>query len=69
MKKAQPREVMQSLQGGRGRVGRAMAGRGFCELIHNTVLVYALITMTLSLLFYSADSNFTEVISMKQLLL
>ncbi|XP_029184523.1 RNA-binding protein Musashi homolog 2-like isoform X1 [Acropora muricata] len=29
VKKAQPREVMQSLQGGRGRVGRAMAGRGF----------------------------------------
>ena len=34
---------MQSLQGGRGRVGRAMAGRGFCELIHYTVLVYALL--------------------------
>lgn len=29
VKKAQPREVMQSLQGGRGRAGRGMAGRGF----------------------------------------
>ncbi|CAH3155642.1 unnamed protein product, partial [Pocillopora meandrina] len=29
VKKAQPREVMQSLQGGRGRAGRALAGRGF----------------------------------------
>ena len=32
VKKAQPREVMQSLQGGRGRAGRGMAGRGFCKL-------------------------------------
>ena len=32
VKKAQPREVMQSLQGGRGRVGRGMAARGFCKL-------------------------------------
>ncbi|XP_020607573.1 RNA-binding protein Musashi homolog 2-like isoform X1 [Orbicella faveolata] len=29
VKKAQPREVMQSLQGGRGRAGRTLAGRGF----------------------------------------
>ena len=33
VKKAQPREVMQSLQGGRGRAGRGMAGRGFCKLL------------------------------------
>jgi len=31
VKKAQPREVMQSLQGGRGRAGRTLAGRGFCK--------------------------------------
>lgn len=31
VKKAQPREVMQSLQGGRGRASRTLAGRGFCK--------------------------------------
>lgn len=34
VKKAQPREVMQSLQGGRGRAGRTMAGRGLLYPFH-----------------------------------
>ena len=42
VKKAQPREVMQSLQGGRGRAGRALAGRGFCK--YRTSLLFGHIT-------------------------